>query len=132
MQNEIDVGVAIKSKFFGSQDQINATPLMTGKWLVVISKNHPLSKRTSLELKDIASERLIFLANKSNPPLHDAIYQAFAEAGFKSNFIFSTTQPEVTRSFSQQEFGIALGSTFTFQPDYHTERRSQMGIKIRF
>jgi DNA-binding transcriptional LysR family regulator len=74
---------------------------------IALHKQHPLAKRVSLELSDIASEPMLTLAlNKSSFQRH--LIQCCVKAGFQPNVFQEAAEPQTILAMVGAGLGVAL------------------------
>jgi DNA-binding transcriptional LysR family regulator len=113
-KHEIDVGFGVPVD--GTHDAADATvqPLFEARWALLMRSDHRLASVDSLNLCDLARERLIVSARAVNAPLYDSIVAHCAQAGFKPNFVYETTQAQMGITLVEQGMGVMIGTTYVF------------------
>lgn len=74
--------------------------------VAVVSKQHPLAQRETLELTDLKNEQLLFLDQQTG--FQHLYFNLCRSAGFVPNIAYTGHRPENIVSLAAQEMGIAL------------------------
>jgi DNA-binding transcriptional LysR family regulator len=75
--------------------------------VAVLSSRHPLSKRSRLELAELASEPFVFLRQQSEPQIYDHFRAKCAAAGFEPRFAMEVEHVEALLAFVAAGFGVS-------------------------
>lgn len=86
LNDEIDIGIAFEA---GVSNEIESIALLNENLAVVMSKQHPLAKRSTLTFSDLAQEVLILL--NSSFATRKQIDHAFREVGLYPNIQLETS-----------------------------------------
>jgi DNA-binding transcriptional LysR family regulator len=113
-RNVIDVGVGVPAAMPRADSLVQARPVLSGAWAVVMRTDHPLAARPNLTVADLALERLIFFERQMVPHVYDLLINACRRAGFAPNFIYETRQAQVGVSMVSEGAGLMLGATYVF------------------
>lgn len=106
-QNKIDLGFLhppIDSR------GLEIYPILSEEFLVVLPKQHCLSKKQSLSLPDLAPESFILHPRSEGPFLYDRFFELCRQAGFKPQIIKETDTHQTRICF------VAAGIGITFIP----------------
>jgi DNA-binding transcriptional LysR family regulator len=75
----IDVGFLFR--YDGQQSEFQAIRLGSDHFILALSRDHPLARRTSLELKDLAGESIIMPSPSNNSAIYERLLNNFRNAG---------------------------------------------------
>ena len=89
-EREIDIGFLRPPV---DQLTLDCELLFEEEFVVVLSKNHPLAKRRSLRLKDIAEERLIIFDRKLSSGLYDKVMGLFSRQNLSPRLVPGHVEP---------------------------------------
>lgn len=84
-------------------------PLINDRMVAVVSKNHPLANRVSVDMKELKNEKFILTPSTSGH-YHD-FHNACLVAGFEPNVILSCAIVKTMLSFVREEIGITVLSS---------------------
>lgn len=105
-----------------SNERFSFTPIIHGRFMALVGKDHPLAKKESIALSELASES--FVINNSCIDQPGLIKDLCKQSGFKPDIIFEGDAPHVLRKIL--ETGKAVGLTPS-----HAEARVQRGQEPR-
>lgn len=89
-----------------SNNSYKVMPLADDEMVLVVNKNHPLSKKRPLSLKEAAKETFILL--DSGPGLHELCLSACTKAGFSPSIRYHHTRIETIIGFVAENMGVSL------------------------
>jgi LysR family transcriptional activator of glutamate synthase operon len=89
-----------------SNNSYKVIPLADDEMVLVVNKNHPLSKKKPLSLKEAAKETFILL--DSGPGLHELCLSACTKAGFSPSIRYHHTRIETIIGFVAENMGVSL------------------------
>jgi DNA-binding transcriptional LysR family regulator len=92
---------------------LDATPIMRDPLGVVMSSNHPLTRKRVLHLRDIANAPLIAPARNRNPALRTWFLERCAAAGFAPTIAHEIGHPYEAAMLVEQCAGLALATQAT-------------------
>jgi DNA-binding transcriptional LysR family regulator len=75
--------------------------------VVVLPSRHPLSKRSRVELSELAGEPFIFLKQRSEPQVYEHFRAHCARAGFEPRFVMEVEHVEALLAFVAAGFGVS-------------------------
>lgn len=75
--------------------------------VAVLPSRHPLSKRSRLELSELAHETFIFLRQQSEPQIYEHFRAKCAAAGFEPRFAMEVEHVEALLAFVAAGFGVS-------------------------
>ena len=75
--------------------------------VAVLPSRHPLSKRSRLELRELADEPFVFLRQQSEPQIYDHFRAKCAAAGFEPRFAMEVEHVEALLAFVAAGFGVS-------------------------
>lgn len=81
-------------------EELAFTPLVTGRWMIVLPPGHPLAALESVPPSRLKGERLVLFARVINPSLHDSVLALMRSHGLEPNLIETTqtsTGPRLVR-----------------------------------
>ena len=113
-KKHIDIGFGALVDAAPDNDDVLVQPLLEAHWVLLMRSDHRLANVDSLNLCDLAQERLIGSARAVNAPLYDSMVARFQQAGFTPNFIYETTQVQVGVRLIEQGLGAMIGTTYLF------------------
>ena len=76
--------------------------------VAVLSASHPLAKRSTLQLRMLATEQFVFFPRRLGPAFHDKLTGACNAAGFTPNVVQEATQWQSVVSFVEAGMGVSL------------------------
>lgn len=104
MKSEIHLGIV--RDFNLSNDVFNKLPLVDDELVVVVSKNHPLAKKTHLSLLDIKDEPFILLGPNSG--IYERCINEFNKHSLPMNISATFYKVETILALVSENFGITL------------------------
>jgi len=125
-QNQSDFFDAIiypQSIFFA---KYKGSFLAQDRYLAVLPRNHPLSDRPSLNLKELQDDSMVFISHGSNR--YESIYGSCQRAGFTPHTLLSTDSESVHRDIL--ELGLAVGFITSSQRESCSECQSIRLVEI--
>jgi DNA-binding transcriptional LysR family regulator len=75
--------------------------------VAVLPSRHPLSKRSRVQLSELAGEPFIFLKQQSEPQVHEHFRAHCARAGFEPRFVMEVEHVEALLAFVAAGFGVS-------------------------
>ncbi len=100
---EIDIGVVILPF---SSNNFNITPVIKGKNVLIVHKDHPLARRKNVAFKELCNEQFISLDQTFM--LYDRIVHLCESAGFKPNIVCESTQWDFVAEMVALKQGISI------------------------
>lgn len=113
-RHTIDVGIGVPASLPADGADIDALPILSGPWAVVMRADHPLAARPSLRIAELAGERLIFFARPVVPHLYDRVVAACVDAGVAPDFVYETQQAQMGIALVGEGAGLLLGAAYIF------------------
>jgi len=84
------------------------TPLLQEKMIAVLPSGHPLGRRRSIDLKQLAGDPFILYPRAIGPELYDAIISACRAAGFSPKIEMESPQISSGVNMAAAGFGVAI------------------------
>jgi DNA-binding transcriptional LysR family regulator len=81
--------------------------------VVAVSERHPLARRASLTIADLADEPLIVPERRSRPHSHDLTMKLFAEAGLDARVVQIADEKQTIVNLVAAELGVAIVPRWT-------------------
>jgi DNA-binding transcriptional LysR family regulator len=81
--------------------------------VVALSERHPLARRASLTIADLADEPLIVPERRSRPHSHDLTMKLFAEAGLDARVVQIADEKQTIVNLVAAELGVAIVPRWT-------------------
>lgn len=104
IQSEVDFGII--RDFNLSSEMFNKIPLIDDELVVALSKDHPLSKKTSLSLFDIKNEKFILL--EPNSGIYERCINEFNKHSLSINIVSTFNKIETILGLVSENLGITL------------------------
>jgi DNA-binding transcriptional LysR family regulator len=113
----VDVGLL---RHVPDDDAIDTEPLFKERFVVLVSETHPLAKKRTLKLKQLAGERLLLQDRDWATLAHDKILSMYAAAGVMPNVATREATPGNQASMLAVASGeaICLSSSGSFSRSY--------------
>lgn len=96
-----------------SAEYIDATFMEKFEIKLLVNREHPLSKKSSISINDLRGERLYIESSEFN--IHYLILNRCWEAGFEPNIVFETSGFSLCHKMVQQNKGISVTVDFIFE-----------------
>lgn len=96
-----------------SAEYIDATFMEKFEIKLLVNREHPLSKKSSVSINDLRGERLYIESSEFN--IHYLILNRCWEAGFEPNIVFETSGFSLCHKMVQQNKGISVTVDFIFE-----------------
>ncbi|MEC2078555.1 LysR family transcriptional regulator [Metabacillus fastidiosus] len=118
----IDVGIIIPPN-----EEFDIVPLVKDEFVIVIGKDHPLSRTEKICLKDITEEDMLLVKGGYEIP----IYNLFEEAGLKLNVKFAVHHLDTALSMANEGLGfvITTNRSILFLPDNCVVRKLETEVR---
>lgn len=113
-RNLIDIGLGAQVAALPAGSGVHAQSLLLAPWTLLMPPQHRLAGHASLQVKDLAEERLIIFERTVNPALYDNVIADCKRAGFAPNFVYETLQSQVGMSLVNRGLGVMLGAAYVF------------------
>ena len=117
VDESIELGAVI---FPVEEDGIIASEIVSGDVMIVVSEEHPLANRKSIDVKELKDEK--FIVFNENFMMYDKTINACKESGF---------EPSIVMKMSQWDFileMVALNQGITIMPKLIVERYKMKGL----
>ncbi|WP_298668082.1 LysR family transcriptional regulator [uncultured Sphingomonas sp.] len=88
--------------------RFDARPLALDPYLIAIHADHPLARRRSIRLADLAQEPIIWASHKKNPHLYDRLLAACERRGYTPRIVMETPNSDVTMTVVSRAMGIGF------------------------
>lgn len=103
VQGEVDVGITVSpvdSEVFGF------IPLFKEVLVVIVDRDHWLSKRKSVLLSELKEEAFILFTEEY--VLHDVVMKACLQSGFEPNLVYKSSLWDIVGEMVAAQFGISV------------------------
>ncbi|WP_308267587.1 MULTISPECIES: LysR substrate-binding domain-containing protein [Gluconobacter] len=94
-------------------------PLFDEPTLIAIPKGHPLSKRHTLKLIDVAKEPFLIFDRSLGPGFYDAIISACQQGGFTPRF--GQAAPQITATIPMVAAGLGVAVVPAYLRQIHAD-----------
>ncbi|WP_270170614.1 LysR family transcriptional regulator [Paenibacillus sp. SYP-B4298] len=101
---ELDAGLVLLP--VNRQERFHMMPFIEEPLRCVLDAQHPLAHQSSLELRELASERFILFREEFN--LHHLIVEACKGQGYEPNIVFQSSQWDFMVEMVAAKYGITL------------------------
>lgn len=91
--------------------ELNRYPLATETAFICVPKDHPLAKRSAVEIGDLHAERLILFHKKLDPVFYKRVEDLFSEHNAVMNVQHEVDHPASSINFVTMGFGAAIVPT---------------------
>jgi DNA-binding transcriptional LysR family regulator len=105
--SRIDVGII---RLPANGPGIKFETLFREPLLVVMSANHPFSRRKRIRLSELANQPFVLFPRHLNPPLHDFIIGACHNAGFSPRIVHDAEDLYTRLALVGANFGVTLAT----------------------
>lgn len=95
--------------------RVSIEPLLTEPLLLVVGKNHPIARRTEINLNDFADERFVSMGSGST--IADQIRDFFGGHNFEPRISFRCAQVATLKLFVSMGLGISILPELARTPD---------------
>ena len=89
-----------------NRNNIQFVPITTEELVVVVSKNHPLSLRKEIDLKELQNEYFIYYSKESG--IRPIIDQLFNENDIQPNILFEVEEDSAVLGLVDINYGVAV------------------------
>lgn len=96
-------------------ESLDFTPLVSGRWLIVLPQEHPLAQQDSVSVAALRGERIVLFARLINPQLHDAVLGLMRAHGLEPNLI-ETTQTSAGPRLVREGLGLFWVMSYVLGP----------------
>jgi DNA-binding transcriptional LysR family regulator len=93
--------------------------IQTGSLAVAVANDHPLAKKKSATIADLASERFVIVPNSSSSPGYGPLYALCKKAGFEPSVVQEVSTISTQLNLISVGMGIGLavaGKKFSYPP----------------
>ena len=104
-----DVVFCIPSPEMHPNDSIEVIPILSGHVVAVVAKDHSLSEKKKISLKELANENLLFPAKVHS--LFGVVLAACRNSGFEPKIIGQSSQVETSVEMTSKGLGVTLVSS---------------------
>lgn len=101
---EVDLVLTPYQKLDG---RLEFTPLFSQRWVCLVCRSHPFTKREEVTLQEVAQEPLLF--DLSRPEMQGQITQLFAEKELAPRYVAEVSSDELREDLVAAGYGIAFG-----------------------
>ncbi|GAA0712334.1 LysR family transcriptional regulator [Paraclostridium ghonii] len=119
VDESIELGAVI---FPVKEDSMVASEIVSGDVVLVISKDHPLSNRKSIDVKELKDER--FIVFNENFMMHDKAINACKDSGFEPNIVMKISQWDFILEM------VALNQGIAIMPKLIVQRYKMNGVNM--
>lgn len=92
---------------------LHATSIMRDPLGVLMPSSHPLTRRRSIHLRDVAGESMIVPVRDRNPAFRTWFLENCASAGFVPNVVQEISHPHEAAHLAEHRIGIAIATRAT-------------------
>ena len=104
-----DVVFCIPSPEMRLNESIEIIPILSGHVVAVVAKDHRLSGKNTISLKEIADENLLFPAKVHS--LYGVVLAACRSSGFEPKIVVQSSQVETSVEMTSKGLGVTLVSS---------------------
>jgi DNA-binding transcriptional LysR family regulator len=126
-RHQIDLGVLYDP--VKPDSEISLECILEAPLCAVLPHDHPLSKRSSLNLAELSNEPFILVSREFEPALHDVLFGYFQQAGILPDVVQETGQIQTTLGLVASSLGISLMPEFVHS--IRTDRISYVPLEGR-
>lgn len=119
VDESIELGAVI---FPVEEDNIIASEIISGDVVLVISKDHPLSNRKSIDVKELKDER--FIVFNENFMMYNKTINACKDSGFEPNIVMKVSQWDFILEM------VALNQGIAIMPKLIVQRYKMNGVNM--
>jgi DNA-binding transcriptional LysR family regulator len=112
-RGEIDLGFLYAEP--GDEDEFDMRDIMVDDFVLAVPCGHRLAARERIELRDLASEKLIFPSKWNAPAMYDRILGEFRSRGIVPNIVTENPSADILNCLVSA--GIGVGFLITSQQD---------------
>jgi DNA-binding transcriptional LysR family regulator len=105
MRGLIDIGLL---RLQPAPAELEIQPVMEDPFLVAVSQTHPLAKRESIHLKELAGELMIMFSKRSSPLFHSRVTEMCERANLKPRVVQQATQIHTVAGLVGAGLGLAI------------------------
>lgn len=116
-KGELDIAIVVLPEEI--PPQIQTRRLFQQRILLCVGKNHPLSRKKTVQLSDLRGEK--FIMRKPGSIQRDVIIERCRQLGFSPNVIFSSSQIQTIRTLVASNVGISFLMEMTVQNDHEIQ-----------
>jgi len=99
--------------------------------VAVLPSRHHLSKRSSVELRELAAEPFIFLKQQSEPQIYEYFRAHCARAGFEPRFVMEVEHIEALLAFVAAGFGVSCVPSLVEQVRFRGIKTVPLALEVR-
>lgn len=107
-KRRLDVGFSAFARWMKGRPGIQIEPLLEEPMVALVPQDHPLAQRPAVSLADLASERLVVLADAVTPGLVDKQVSIFHERGLSPVDVQDAYDPWALQALIAAGMGIGL------------------------
>ena len=107
-----DIGIATEQ--LDANPELVTLPLYDWNRVLITPKNHPILKKTKLQLADIAAYPLVSYDVSFTG--RSAVNNAFSDAGLTPTFVLSAMDSDVIKTYVELGIGIGLLAEMAYEP----------------
>jgi DNA-binding transcriptional LysR family regulator len=101
----IDIGFI---REVGKHDQVMSRHLVKEKFIAVLSNQHPLSKKDSIQLKELLKEPFVHFPRSVAPALYDKVNVLFAKANHYPEIVQEAYEWQTIVSLVEANLGVSI------------------------
>ncbi len=109
----IDLGVALSPV---TEPNLVARPIVEGRWLLVLPKDHALSTNEHIPITALADERLLIFARRLNPDLYDKLVASFEAKAAGFDIAYHAQDPSVGAEMVASGLGLFIVASYALSP----------------
>ena len=100
---KIEVAVIAKAE---DNPEVTFSPFSQEEMAVIVSLNHPLTKRKSITFKDLAEE--LFIMKEKGSGTRKLVEESFEKVGRRPNILMETSNTEFIKQLVQRDEGVSF------------------------
>ncbi|MEM9190156.1 MAG: LysR family transcriptional regulator [Myxococcota bacterium] len=112
LDRSIDVGIVVEEP---REPDLVPRLLIRGCWSVVVPRAHRFTGAATIDVADLAGERLIFFSRRLNPPLYERLRGAMREGGFEPQIVYETAQASVGPEMVRNQVGLFIAASYVIR-----------------
>lgn len=101
----IDIGFIREA---GEWEGVTSQSIIKENFVAVLSKQHPLSKKRELQLRDLEGEPFVHFPRMVAPALYDKVHTVFVRGGFYPNIVQEAYEWQTIVSLVEANLGVSV------------------------
>jgi DNA-binding transcriptional LysR family regulator len=124
LDDRIDLGL---TEGFVASEQLDVEVVHHDEMVAIVSPQHPLRRRASVELRDLA--RMPFICREQGSGTRDVIEAALSEQGLLLEPVMALGSTEAVKSAVSTGLGVAIVSRLTVELELSVGRLAQLDVR---